>query len=145
MRGILPLFPGDLMVMVGSFQEHMVHKTLPRNRITGNVLQGYRAVNQFIGPSVGRLLEETHRPGCLQRAVITFRKIVTYCVLCPMRPCCPGAPTGPSAPPEVEVPPVGTLLFEPRGLPLKKVPERVPEEGGLCTLEELPFRRPDDH
>ena len=57
-RGILPLFPGDLMVMVGSFHKHMVHKTLPCNKITREVIDGYPTVNQLIRASVGRLLEE---------------------------------------------------------------------------------------
>ena len=76
-RGVLPLFPGDLMGMWGSAQKHLQHKTLPPNRITSEVLANYPAVNNSIRASVDLLQAWINQHGLQKRCVITFRRIIT--------------------------------------------------------------------
>ena len=40
-RGCVALFPGDLMIMCGSFQEHMLQRTLPFSHIKPYILRAF--------------------------------------------------------------------------------------------------------
>ena len=58
MRGVLPFYHGDVMIMCGSFQENFVHKALRNPDITRTVIDSFPAVNTSIRPSVERLLHD---------------------------------------------------------------------------------------
>ena len=55
-RGALPLFPGDLMIMCGTFQEYMVQKTLPLSRVTLSTIVDFPAVNRRLKKSLEDLI-----------------------------------------------------------------------------------------
>ena len=88
-RGVLPLFPGDLMGMWGSAQVHLQHKTLRADHITDAHLMRYPAVNSNIRASVRTLLAwiSSHEP--TKRGVVTFRKIVNHVQGSMRCPCVP--------------------------------------------------------
>ena len=77
-RGVLPLFPGDLVGMWGEAQVYLQHKTLAGSRICEEVIQRYPAVNNKIRPSVANLLCWIAKYGPSKRGVITFRTIVNH-------------------------------------------------------------------
>ena len=75
-RGALPLFPGDLMIMRGTFQENMVHKTLRFSRITPSVIGDFPAVNPCLNESLEQLLAVMPGLGKRRRFDITFHRNV---------------------------------------------------------------------
>ena len=77
-RGMLPLFPGDVYIVCGSFQENFVHKTLQNAAITLPVIQSYPAVNTSIAPSVEKLLGDLADGVEGPRVVITFSRAVLH-------------------------------------------------------------------
>ena len=74
-RGVLPLFPGDVMIMCGTFQENMMHKTLPVSRITPSIFGDFPAVNPRLKDSLEELLAVMPSIRKRKRSVITFRRI----------------------------------------------------------------------
>ena len=75
-RGVLPLFPGDVMIMCGTFQENMMHKTLPVSRITPSIFGDFPAVNPRLKDSLEQILAVMPSIRKRKRSVITFRRIV---------------------------------------------------------------------
>ena len=75
-RGVLALFPGDLMITRGTFQENMVQKTLPFSRITPSIIGDFPAVNPRLKDSLEQLLAVMPSIRKRKRSVITFRRIV---------------------------------------------------------------------
>ena len=55
-RGVLPLGPGDIMVMTGTAQENLQHKTIANHLITRAKLDRYPAVNSHLQNSAEELL-----------------------------------------------------------------------------------------
>ena len=86
-RGVLPLNPGDIMVMTGTAQEHLEHKTIANHEITREKLEKYPAVNSDLQDSVDTLLRDVQNGLPRYHAVLTFSKIRHY-FNCP---CCPAA------------------------------------------------------
>ena len=77
-RGILPLFPGDVYIVCGSFQDNLVQKTLRNAAISVPVIQSYPAVNTSIASSVEKLLRDVRDGVEKPRVVITFRRAYTH-------------------------------------------------------------------
>ena len=57
-RGCVDLWPGDLMLMCGTFQKHMAHKTLKISRIKSRMLQDFPAKNYEVGASLLHLIKK---------------------------------------------------------------------------------------
>ena len=75
-QGVLPLFPGDLMIMRGTFQENMVQKTLPLSAITSSTIVDYPAVNPRVKKSLEDLVDAKPNLGKSRRVEITLKRNV---------------------------------------------------------------------
>ena len=75
-RGVLPLFPGDLMIMCGTFQEYMVQKTLPLSHVTLSTIVDYPAVNRRLKKSLEDLIAVKPDLCKRKRFEITFQRNV---------------------------------------------------------------------
>ena len=71
---MVPLFPGDLLLMTGSMQVHMAHKTLTHSQIVREVLGRYPAVNPRVRVLFDQLIEEVGAHGPRDRGVMTYRR-----------------------------------------------------------------------
>ena len=112
LRGCVPLFAGDVLLMCGSFQECMQHKTLPL-RPSGGACSEALSVSSIVGDVMARYpgttaerfawlpkaVEQGLTAGGEDRGVLTFRRIAhhydgsnstTRCPSLPAR-CAPGA------------------------------------------------------
>ena len=73
-RGVLSLHPGDIMVMTGTAQEHLEHKTIANHEITREKLEKYPAVNENVRRYLDAMLIAVERSLPRYRGVVTFRK-----------------------------------------------------------------------
>ena len=81
-RGMLPLYPGDVMIACGSFHDNFVQKTLPTAAITPRKIESFPAVNTSIAPLVESLQRDVHGAGEKTRVVMDFRRIVEHTPEC---------------------------------------------------------------
>ena len=72
-RGVLALFPGDLMITCGTFHENMVQKTLPLSAITSSTIVYYPAVNLRLKTSLEELVGVKPHLRKRRWALITFK------------------------------------------------------------------------
>ena len=95
-RGCVDLWPGDLMLMGGTFQKHMAHKTLKISRINIRMFKDFPAMNPEVSASLQRLIDNCDE-WRKHRIAITFRRIVNHSdgsaefqtqFRCPLRPAC---------------------------------------------------------
>ena len=56
-RGSVDLWPGDLLLMCGTFQEHMAHKTLKISRFNQSMFTDFPAANPKVSASWRRLID----------------------------------------------------------------------------------------
>ena len=75
-RGCVALFPGDLMIMCGSFQENMVHKTLQFSHIKPCILEAFPAINPNLKKRLEELVAEMPSLRKRKRTVCTFKRTV---------------------------------------------------------------------
>ena len=75
-RGCVALFPGDLMIMCGSFQEHMLQRTLPFSHIKPYILEAFPAVNPDLKKRLEELVAEMPSLRKRKRSVFTFKRTV---------------------------------------------------------------------
>ena len=87
-QGMIPLLPGDMLVMTGTSQQHLMHRTLPKSKIKPELLLKYPLRNAALRSSFDALTgpdSETmwsKYPGT--RCVITLRQIVNHKKGCPV-------------------------------------------------------------
>ena len=78
--GCVGLLPGDLMIMCGSFQKHMVHKTLPFSRITRFIIEDFPAINPRLKKSLEELIVKKGDFGKRKRVELEFKRTGRCCV-----------------------------------------------------------------
>ena len=76
LRGCVALLSGDLMIMCGSFQENMKHKTLQFSHIKPSILEAFPAINPNLKKRLEQLVAEMPSLRKRKRTVCTFKRTV---------------------------------------------------------------------
>ena len=68
------------MIMRGTFQENMVHKTLPFSRITPFIIEDFPAINPRLKKSMEELIVKKGGLGKRKRVELEFKRTGRRCV-----------------------------------------------------------------
>ena len=81
-RGVVPLKPGDIMVMTGTAQDNLEHRTLINREITVETMESYPAINANLQNAMDELLIDVRKGLPRYRGGLTFRKIIFHWPIC---------------------------------------------------------------